>query len=336
MIRNFCTYFDRHYLAKGLALWQSLLRHTDDFHLWVLCLDEETQAVLHQLALPHLTTIALRDLEDAEPGLRAVQGERSRVEYYFTCTPLLPLYILSRQPSLDLLTYLDADLFLFADPQPLFAELESASIGIFEHRFPPTLRHMLACGRYNVGWLSFRNDGNGLACLRWWRECCLDWCYDRLEEDRYGDQKYLDIWPVRFQGVHVFQHLGGNVAPWNFATYPLRTGGGTTTIGGQPLLFGHFHGVRRVRPWLYQTNLSRYGVLMSRALRAGIYLPYLRCLSQQYQMLDTLGTAADGEVTARCFPGAGEPALLHQAALGLANRLGLPMPVSWGDYFVSA
>ena len=49
----------------------------------------------------------------------AVKPDRSPVEYLWTSTPALPLYMFSAHPELDEVTYLDADLMFFSDPQAL-------------------------------------------------------------------------------------------------------------------------------------------------------------------------------------------------------------------------
>ena len=43
---NFCTLFDSYYLDKGLALYHSLCKATDDFDLYVFCFDEKSYEIL--------------------------------------------------------------------------------------------------------------------------------------------------------------------------------------------------------------------------------------------------------------------------------------------------
>src|SRR5205823_10040223 len=103
-----------------------------------------------------------------------------------------------------------------------------------------------------VGLMAFRNDSFGRECLEWWRERCLEWCYDRLEGDRFADQKYLDDWPTRFERVVVLQHKGAGVAPWNAMNYQICLQNGRVIVDGQPLIFYHFHGLKIINRWLYE------------------------------------------------------------------------------------
>ena len=89
---------------------------------------------------------------------------------------------------------------------------------------PGALADQRRFGIYNVGWVSVRRRDDGIAALRWWRERCIEWCYDRVEGDRFADQRYLDRLPELFAGVHVIEHLGANLAPWNFADLPASNG----------------------------------------------------------------------------------------------------------------
>ncbi|MCX8125374.1 MAG: hypothetical protein N3F66_14595, partial [Spirochaetes bacterium] len=132
------------------------------FTLWILCFDDETHTILTQLNLPNVCLITQSEFEAGDEELTTAKYTRNRIEYYWTCTPSLPLYILRNNPNVDLITYLDADLYFFSDPQPIFDEMGDASILIIEHRYAPEHRDLeKKAGIYNVGWVSFRHDING-------------------------------------------------------------------------------------------------------------------------------------------------------------------------------
>ena len=242
---HFCTLFDRNYLFKGLALHASLQRHCQAFTLHILCMDALTMEVLERLQLPNVRLIALDHFEDE--ALRQAKTGRTAGEYCWTCTPSLPLYVFEHNPEISLVTYLDADLLFFSDPTPIYDEFGDNSIVIVEHRFVERLKHLVSNGIYNVEWVSFRRDESGMECLRWWRDRCNEWCYNRLEDGKLGDQKYLDDWIERFSGVHVLQHVGAGVAPWNFGNYRITERGGQIYIDDSPLIFYHFHQFRSLK-----------------------------------------------------------------------------------------
>jgi hypothetical protein len=275
---HFCTYFDHRYLPRGLALLASLRRHARPFRLHVLCLDDVALEELRRRDLPEIIPHRLADLEAWEPRLKVARSDRSPVEYFFTCTPCLPLYVLDRHPEAAQVVYLDADLYFFADPTPLLSRLDTASVLLLGHRFPPHLIHLQKYGIYNVGMVGFRNDATGRACLDWWRNRCLEWCFDRLEDARFADQRYLDEWPERFPGVAVATDKGANLAPWNVGGYVLRSIGGRVLVDGEPLIFYHFHGVRPRSRRVFDLGLSEYDVLLGPVLQQHVYGPYLRQL----------------------------------------------------------
>jgi hypothetical protein len=195
---------------------------------------------------------------------------------------------LNNYPQVDIITYLDSDLFFFADPAPVYTEMADYSIAIIEHRFLPQLRHAEKWGIYNVGWLSFRRDESALTCLRWWRERCIEWCYDRHESNRFADQKYLDDWPSRFRKVIVLQHKGANLAPWNLGNYRIHVDKGRIWVDEQPLIFFHFHRLKQITNWLYDPGLAGYKVKPFKVLQQHIYAPYIRTLLDITQQTSSL------------------------------------------------
>ncbi len=248
-------------------------------------MDSATHDTLDELNLPEIQLIALDEFERGDESLLGAKQNRSLLEYYFTCTPSLPLFILRNHPQVDLITYLDADLFFYSDPSPLFAQMGVESVAIIGHRFPQSLQHLHALGIYNVGWLSFRRDEHAHQCLSWWRERCNEWCCDHPDNGRFADQKYLDDWPTRFKGVIVLLHKGANLAPWNLANHQLKLKAKRPWVEDQPLIFFHFHSLRRITERLFDTNLAHYNVALSAFVRREIYAPYLRTL-QEIEQLD--------------------------------------------------
>ena len=260
-------------------------------------MDRRCYETLVRRKLPSLHLIALEDFEAGDEKLLRAKENRSLVEYYFTCSPSLPLFIFAAFPEVERITYLDADLFFFANPAPIFEEIGDHSVAIIGHRFPPRLKHLETWGIYNVGWLSFNRDEHAIACLRWWREQCIEWCYDRVETGRFADQKYLDTWPERFPGVVVLRHKGANLAPWNISNYTIRKHDGQVWVDEEPLIFFHFHGLKKVNAWLYGHNLAVYGVKASRTILRSIYAPYFASLlSVSQELLPFLEASADGSV----------------------------------------
>jgi hypothetical protein len=250
MEAEFCTLFDKNYLARGLVMYRSLRRVCRGVRLRVFCMDSLTKRILDGLAAPGLIAIDLSDLESHDSDLLSIKPTRTRVEYCWTATPAVCLFCLDREPDLRSITYLDADLMFFRDPNPLFEELGSESTMIVPHRFPPAWKHWEESkGVYNVQMVTFRRTPAGLEALRWWHERCIEWCHSRASDGRLGDQKYLDDWPERFENVRVLEHLGGGLAPWNVSQYSLtRNPEGDILVDGWPLIFYHYHSLRLYAP----------------------------------------------------------------------------------------
>jgi hypothetical protein len=291
---HYCTYFDRNYLTRAMALHRSLVRHSPPFTLWALCFDDDTYAALESLQLAGVEPIRLAELEAADPELVEVKSSRTTVEYYFTCSPSLPLHVMRGHSEVELITYLDADLLFYSSPQPIFDELGEGSVLIVPHRFPEHLRHLEVHGVYNVGLLSFRDDARGRAVLERWREQCLEWCFDRVEDGRFADQRYLDDWPGR-PGVVILQDPGAGLAPWNFMRHRIDLGTEPPSVDGRPLVFYHFQGVKAIRPGLWDVGLDEYGS-MEPALRAWLYRGYIRELQSAGRAVRSRG--AGGPVQA--------------------------------------
>lgn len=276
---NFCTLFDSGYLLKGLALYESLNKHCDNFHLYIFVFDNKSYSILKKLNLSRVTVISLSEFEDKE--LLKIKPSRSRAEYCWTCTPSIILYSLKKF-NLSQCTYLDADIFFFSSPNILLDELKDDSVLITEHRYTPAYDQSSTSGKYCVQFIAFKNNKEGLKVLFWWRKACIKWCYARFEHNKFGDQKYLDDWSKCFKGIHVLQHLGGGVAPWNVQQYEFVRiknqiiGRDKITKRKFMLIFYHFHGLNIYRILNFLTSIVSKSYYINRAIKQLIYQEYLK------------------------------------------------------------
>ncbi|MDC1307031.1 hypothetical protein N8Z40_03430 [Pseudomonadales bacterium] len=273
---NFCTLFNIKYLTRGVAMYESLSKHCDNFHLYIFCFDNATHEFLSEINMANVTLIELGDFENDR--LLSIKNKRSLAEYCWTSTPFTILYCITNF-DVDFCTYLDADIYFYSNPRVLLGELQGDSILISPHRYTSKYDQSKVSGKYCIQFNTFLNNDDGLAALNWWADACIDWCYATPVNNKFGDQKYLDDWVERFDGVCELAHLGGGVAPWNVQKYSFKS---CRSIKGSvndsnetfELVFYHFHGLDYISNDC--VTLGVYTLTESQINQ--IYLPYIRHL----------------------------------------------------------
>lgn len=284
---RYTTYFNKHYLLKGLALYTSLIKHDYTAKLDILCMDDYTKDMLDRLKLKGVKTIALSDFED--DALREAKSNRSMVEYFWTCTPSLPRYILAQYPQLEMVAYFDADLFFYSSLNPIFTELGKQSIYMVEHRYPDDQKYRdNISGRFNVAVQFWRNNNMGKKCINWWRDKCNEWCYLKEEPGRFGDQLYLNQWPKLFKNIVISKNLGVNAAPWNIAQYKVSKKKNKVYINADKLVVYHFH---QLEYYSEQNYDYAHGYQFAKSTVKHIYQPYIKALNKALKSVKKLDPA---------------------------------------------
>jgi hypothetical protein len=275
----YCTYFDKGFLLKGLALHASLIRHNPKAELWILAFDKYTEEILIKMKLTGVTVVALRDFEDKE--LLAVKATRHPVEYYWTCTPSWILYIMKKRPDAKHVIYLDGDLYFYSNPDKGVLEIGDKSLLVVEHRFPKGREGMAkTSGVFNVAFNVFKNDETGITCLKRWRNQCLDWCYWKPEDGKLGDQMYLNEWPKLYgKNLVISENVGVDAAPWNISQYKITDKDSNVYINRDQLVCYHFHQFQILGPNHFNRVL---GYTLSKEAINNIYEPYEEELRKQY------------------------------------------------------
>lgn len=249
MIYNFCTLFDSGYLDKGLVAYYSLNKYCTNFHIYIVAFDKKAYDYLNDMKLENCTVLYINNIESDE--LRNVKKVRTHAEYCWTCASYITLYILENM-SVDNCTYIDADLMFFSNPEKLVDEMieNRGSVLIIGHNYPDTEEYIdisRKFGKYCVQFNTFLNNSKGKSVLREWLANCLKECSNESNGRTFGDQKYLDDWERDYEGVHILQHKGGGIAPWNIGKYTLEENGKELLLKDRntgeifPVVFYHYH-----------------------------------------------------------------------------------------------
>jgi hypothetical protein len=157
------------------------------------------------------------------------------------------------RPDCEAVLYFDPDIVLFSRLDDLVERLMAADIVLTPHQAKPeaTLERIvdneigsLKWGIFNLGFIGVRKSLIGCAFADWWAHRLAHFCFDRIEQGLFTDQKWINHVPVFFDGVAILKEPRFNVATWNVTTRAL-TGEAPDTIlvDGKPLGFYHFTGL---------------------------------------------------------------------------------------------
>lgn len=274
-----CTYADKNYLPQLISLIDSLVDNSGlKFKIYVLCLDTTVAEILQSLNYSQLEIIGHEQFLNENPNQKIALKNRKLINYYYTCTPVLIKHIFKLNNQIARVTYLDADMFCFNNFGEYFSEIDKKDVSIIQHTkfhdFP------LIHGKYNVCILTFTNKSNARDCLDWWEKKTFE--STEFNERVWGDQKYLDEFPKRFNKVHVVQHNGVGGAPWNINYYSISKIGKNILINNDKLIIYHFARVLILNRFFFIP--ARRSNINSIAIRV-IYKEYFNSLSSSVEKI---------------------------------------------------
>jgi hypothetical protein len=236
MSEHFVTHFNSGFLLQGMSLYFSMQRQMDNFTLWIVCLDDDLVEILSKLKLPNVQILEKENWETTE--LLALRNKRSFREYCWTLTPSVPKFVFDADLSIQRVTYVDADLWFRKDPRLIFNEFAESNkaILITDHHYAPEFDQSVISGQYCVQFMIFQRNDSELVRSKWESQC-REWCYAYHEDGKFGDQKYLDVWPTKYAAyTHLLKDKTAILAPWNATRFPY----GNSAIW-------HFHGISIMR-----------------------------------------------------------------------------------------
>ena len=149
---------------------------------------------------------------------------------------------------------------------------------ITDHSYAPDFDFSANSGQYCVQFMTFYREGE--VVRKWWEEKCIEWCFARAEDGKFGDQKYLDDWPERFaEYVHVLNNKELLLAPWNAKRFPY----------GNSICW-HFHALRIITIKSNNKFMIDYGHYpLPKVSIQNIYEKYVEDLLQSFEMIQKVG-----------------------------------------------
>jgi len=183
----------------------------------------------------------------------------------------------------DLLVYLDADIWVFNSFYLVETAMLENDLLITPHitsPYPtdnllPKERDTLRSGIYNAGFMAMKPTQNVYAFINWWKGHLKNECYYNFAEGMGVDQLWLNLAPLLFSNVGIFNNPGANVAYWNLHERSIDLIDDSYVVNlTEPLLFLHISGYSFDHPTILSRHQNRFEL---------INLPVLQSLLKNYQ-----------------------------------------------------
>lgn len=233
---------------QSLALVRSIRENGDGSDISLLATDEKAFGILSFFLKDASNLRVYREEEIVSKDIISLKDRRKYFSYCWTLKPVFCEFLIKKIKKGGLVTYVDSDILFFDNVTNFLEEREYSTFFTFEEHYFPHLdknkvEHIKKIvGNFNSGFISFRNNVDGRACLNWWKERCIESC--DINSQVFGDQKYLNEMPGLFTGVLYEESVTLNVGPWNVLKRKISVEGGRVKFGNQYLMFYHYVGFR--------------------------------------------------------------------------------------------
>lgn len=255
-----CTIVSKNYLAYARVLAESLRRYHPDSHFFVLLVDRVDGAFD-----PRGEPFTLVEIEQlAIPDLPRFCFQYNVLELNTAAKPYFLSYLFEKYGARKVI-YLDPDIMVFHDLNALSGLLDRHPIVLTPHMLAPLDddRHpneldILKTGTYNLGFIALSRQPTTFPFLDWWQSRLYTGCQANFARGLFVDQRWIDLVPGYFAGVHISRDAGYNVAYWNLHERAVTLSDGQARVNDGPCYFFHFSGYNPLDPGRVSKYQERY------------------------------------------------------------------------------
>lgn len=213
-----CTIVSPNYLPFARVLAESYRKAHPTHTFYVLIVAELDTKHLFGEGEPFIA-ILLSELDI--PNLASIAFRYDILELNTSVKPTFLKYLFKRF-ALDILVYLDPDIYVYNQLTPVLDELGRSNVVLTPHITSPIAdgpspneNTFLTSGVYNLGFIAIKAGPETARFLEWWESRCLTQGFSEPTTGLFVDQKWLNLAPCLFDGVSICKDAGCNVAYWN-------------------------------------------------------------------------------------------------------------------------
>ena len=170
------------------------------------------------------------------------------------------------QRGFDRVVYLDPDIFVYSPLEAVTDCFEAGALAVLvphlTGRIADTRRpgehDILQSGAYNLGFCALARHRDLEPLLAFWTEKSVNDFVVDLARGLFTDQRWMDLAPGMFAGVHILRNEGYDVAYWNLPHRAVTRNEHGLMVNGVPLVFFHFSGFDPTRPAVFSKHQDRY------------------------------------------------------------------------------
>jgi hypothetical protein len=265
------TIVAKSHLSFARVLARSFHRHHPDIPFYVLLADEVDGYFVP--AREPFNVLRLPDL--GIPDLDRFRFRYSQQPLSYAATPYLLAYLLRR--GFSRAVFLKQESLVLGDFGSLFEILGKAPIVLTPHLVTPIdgpdriarELNILQSGTFNVGMLGIADAPVTGRFLAWWQDRVRTHCRHAVADGMHYEQRWLDLAPAFFEGVHILRDPTYNVGHWNLPERAVSVHGDDVLVDGRPCRLFRFSGYSPDEPQLmtrYSRRLTSENVGPARAV----------------------------------------------------------------------